>query len=142
MLNNFGFLKIHNFLDKETIETIIPFIEERKNKVNKEKNEVKIKFPTTTKSLLIKLLKFQFKLFSQSIFLLKLNNKIEYNKILENEIPNSKFRLVSMDLAFNPVVDVPLRDWHADEVYNLRGGEGGIYKFFIYLTPTKKNLEV
>lgn len=138
MLNINGFTKIPRFLDIETLKTIIPFIEEKKNEINWKKNEVKIKYAITKKSLLIKLLKLQFKQFFQSLFLLKLNKKIKCNQILEKEIPNSKFSLISMDLIYNPIVDVPLRDWHADEVYNLRGGEGGKFKFFIYLTPTKK----
>ena len=44
-----------------------------------------------------------------------------------------------MDIMFNPKVDKPVKDWHADQLHNFYGKDKGNYKFSIYLTPTSSN---
>lgn len=133
-----GFIKIPNFLANEDIKKSLHIIKSKREDIDHKHNWVKIKFPTRILSLLIKLAKFQFKIILQSLYLRRLHKKIQCNLIINNLMPEKKLSLIDIDLNYSPVTSLPIVDWHADSLYLLGGSKNSIYKFFIYLTPTKK----
>ena len=133
-----GFVKIPSFLTDEDIKKSLHIIKSKREDIDHKHNWVKIKFPTRILSLLIKLAKFQFKIILQSLYLRRLHKKIQCNLIINNLMPEKKLSLIDIDLNYSPVTSLPIVDWHADSLYLLGGSKNSIYKFFIYLTPTKK----
>jgi hypothetical protein len=133
-----GFVKIPSFLTEEDIKKSLHIIMNRKGEIDHKHNWVKIKFPVRIVSLLIKLAKFQFNIILQSLYLRRLNEKLKCNLIINNLMPEKKLNLIDIDLNYSPVTSIPIADWHADSLYLLGGSKNVIYKFFIYLTPTKK----
>ena len=81
---------------------------------------MRIKIPTNFFAFFIKLIKFQFKLIYIGIYLLKLKKKLKCDEIMKR-VQSSNCRLVSMDIMFNPKVDKPVKDWHADQLHNFYG---------------------
>ena len=127
-----GFCLIKKFLDKKKVSKIISFFPKKPSK------ELKIKIPVKFTQFLIKLVKFEFKLFYIGIYLLNLKKKINMDDII-SQMLSMKYKLVSMDLMYNPACTEPIKNWHTDQLHNFNGRDKGIYKFFIYLTPVSSN---
>ena len=98
--------------------------------------------PVDTKSQFIKLLKFDLKAISDSIYFKNLSKKLNLNNIA-SKIFGDEAYLAAVDYYFNPISNKPVLDWHCDtaysgakEVKNLLSPEDYSIKFFFYLTDT------
>ncbi len=132
-VNKIGYFKIKNFLDDKTVSKVIRLFPSPKPK-----EETRIKIPTKWISFLIKLLKFEFKLFYIGLYLLRLKNKLNCDQIMKFA-QSQNCKLVSMDLVYNSKKNELIKKWHADQLHNFNGKNKGIFKFFIYLTPTSSD---
>ncbi len=100
---------------------------------------------TTLLSQIIKVIKFDYKNLSRSLFFTNLAKKLELKKIAD-KIFDAETELLGIDFYYNPKSDEPVLDWHCDtsysgatEVKKFINPENYAIKFFFYLTDVSSD---
>lgn len=130
-----GFYKLDNFLD----DIDLNFLDKISKIYMSKKGDNLGKFVITNKSLLIKLIKFDFKKIFYSLMLKKLSRKYKF-KELSGRILGAETDLTNIDTYFNDISLDPVLDWHCDLSNKSMFKKGKIVnpdmvsiKFFFYL---------
>ena len=131
-----GIAQKNNWLSKHDTEKAQAII----SSIKPQKGSSKSWLSTTLKSRIIKLVKFDFKNLSRSLFFINLAKKLELKKI-SDEIFHGETELLGIDFYHNPKSEKPVLDWHCDTSYsgaknveNFLKPEDYAVKFFFYLT--------
>jgi hypothetical protein len=131
-----GFCVIENFLESKNLELMQ---ETTKNYVSFKGNNLG-KYAIGYKSLIIKLIKFEFKKIYDSFLLKKFANKCNFQDI-SNEILKCETELINIDTYYNDISSEPVLDWHCDlsnkhmfKFGKIINPEMVSIKFFFYLT--------
>jgi hypothetical protein len=136
-----GFCVLENFLDIKNLQ----LMQETTKKYTVEKGYNLGKYPIGYKSLIIKLIKFEFRKIYDSFLLKKFANKFNF-KDISNKILKCNTELVNIDTYFNEISSEPVLDWHCDlsnksssKVGKILNPEMVSIKFFLYLTNAYTN---
>lgn len=136
-LKNEGIVKIENFLsDSETqkIKNLIQYYSANKSSKNSF-------WPTNNYQLLLKLLKFDFKKFQDSLKILNLQKQKKLKKLAKDAFENKNVFLNYIDAYVSKKSKSIIIPWHTDQAYdgnlnpkNYLYHENFFIKIFIYLT--------
>jgi len=136
-----GFCVIENFLDIKDLK----LMQETTKNYSLEKGNNSGKYAISNKSLLIKLIKFDFKKIYYSFLLKKFADKFNFRDT-SNKILQCNTELTNIDTYFNNVSSEPVLDWHCDLSNKNSFKRGKIVnpemvsiKFFFYLTNVYTN---
>tara|TARA_B100001093_G_scaffold496161_1_gene541473 strand:- start:10322 stop:11146 length:825 start_codon:yes stop_codon:yes gene_type:complete len=136
-----GFCVIENFLDTKDLE----LLERLTKNYSLEKGNNLGKYPIGYKSLIIKLIKFEFKKIYDTFLLKKFANKFNFENT-SNKILKYNTELINIDTYFNDISSEPVLDWHCDlsnksssKVAKIINPEMVSVKFFFYLTDVYTN---
>jgi len=137
-----GIVKINDFLNEEEKKKIKNILQS----YSAPKSHEDTFFSVSIKSLIYRILKFDFIKLKESIFLLNLAKKKKMN-LIADEIFGKKSYLRFVDGYFSKKSEDAVIPWHVDQAYN--GDEKNnsdfvnpdhyFLKFFIYLTDVKSN---
>ena len=140
-LNNDGLILKKNILEENEINKIKKIILDRP--VGKGVRDSH--FSITISSLLIKLLKLDFKKIKESLYLLNVKNRLKIN-FISNTFFKIKSNLVMVDGYWNSITEHAILPWHSDQAYsgkkdvqNILSPEIYHLKFFFYLTSVGPN---
>lgn len=131
-----GFCVIENFLESKNLELMQ---EITKSYATFKGNNIG-KYAIGYRSLIIKLIKFEFKKIYDSSLLKKFANKNNFQDI-SNQILKCNTELINIDTYYNDISSEPVLDWHCDlsnkhmfKVGKIINPEMVSIKFFFYLT--------
>jgi hypothetical protein len=140
-LTDKGFIIKRNILNEGEVNTIKKII--LKNKAGKGGSETY--YPTNSKQLAIKLLKFDIQRYLSAIFFLKIKKKLELDKIASLFF-SEPAELLMLDGYHNPISDNDILPWHSDQAYSgalnvekISSPDLFYLKFFFYLTNVSPN---
>lgn len=136
-LKNNGIVKIPNFLDKIETEKVKKILESYSSPKSGEDTF----FSANIKSLLFRVIKFEFTKLKESIFFLNLAKKKKLNSI-SSEVFGKKSYLRFIDGYYSKKSEKEIIPWHVDQAYQGEERNSKDYvnpdhyflKFFIYLT--------
>ena len=134
-----GLVKIENFIDQKQIEELKKIVLD----VNKNFHHPDTYFSTNLKSLCVKLLKFQFKKFFDSLKLIDLSKKKQLS-LISQKFYERKEKLHMIDGYVAKKSEKNIIDWHCDAPYKNEKNSSNMHdnrslKFFIYLTDVDKD---
>lgn len=140
-LENNGFLLKKNVLAENEVKIIKQII----LKNNEGKDIKESIFPVNLKGLVIKLLKFQFAAFKNSLFLLKIKKNLFLDENAKN-LFNEPMCLKMIDGYHNKKTSEDILPWHSDQAYSgalkvedIKSPDYFFLKFFFYLTSVSPN---
>ena len=136
-----GIVRKDNWLDIEDEKKARDIIASIKPKKGSKKSWLS----TTLLSQIIKVIKFDFKNLSRSLYFINLAKKLELKKIAD-KIFDSETELLGIDFYYNPKSEKPVLDWHCDNAYSgakdvkkFINPENYAIKFFFYLTDVSSD---
>ena len=131
-----GIVKVENFLDKSEISKISKIIKY----YSAPKNTPESYFPTTFKTLAIKILKLNLIKFFHSLEILKLSKRKKLSD-LADEFFGKESKLSFIDAYYSKISKQDVLPWHTDQAYlgkkavsTFNNPEEFFLKIFIYLT--------
>ncbi len=134
-----GLVKIEKFIDQNQVVDIKKIVLD----VNKNFHHPDTYFSTNVKSLCVKLLKFQFKKFFNSLKLIDLSKEKNFS-LISQKFYEKKEKLHMIDGYVARKSEKNIIDWHCDAPYKNEINFSNMHdnrslKFFIYLTDVEKD---
>ena len=141
ILDNDGLILKKNILEKEDINKIKKIILDQPDGKGVRESHYSI----SISSLLIKLLKLDFKKIKESLYLLDVKNRLKLD-FISNTFFKIESNLVMMDGYWNSITESAILPWHSDQAYsgekdvkNIASPDIFYLKFFFYLTNVGPN---
>ena len=140
-LNDQGFIIKKNILNDFEIDRIKTEISKNKSG----KGGIETYYPSNSKQLTIKLLKFDIKKFFSALYFLKIKNKLKLDKTASLFFGETA-KLSMLDGYHNPISNNDILPWHSDQAYSgklnvekINSPDTFYLKFFFYLTTVSPN---